>query len=307
MLVALNPVPLVLPLPALHFSLPPSVFGHCRHTSTVLVLVVVLAAALLSRSILRTNLSSSSMSMPPMAGFSRSLSATPSKASSSPSPCASVWDIRRPDGTAYPHNQLSAAAAVLDSPDFEEKSSKSISKGRKQHRNQAEGNSEEAGDSESGTRSRTSRTQPTYPGGGRATVTTARVAKTAAAQLPVGPGKKVDDDRDGDGVARALAGERAGGGQAHGGGDGGGVDGGVGFSLRLVVGAIGIAAVAVAVVLMKGLFGLWSDPTPPEATAVSELSFCKFPSYGSLTAKFSASPLEFVMNGAGFQVQCCGR
>lgn len=34
--------------------------------------------------------------------------------SHAPAPCTSIWELRRSDGTAYPHQQLSAAAAVLN-------------------------------------------------------------------------------------------------------------------------------------------------------------------------------------------------
>ena len=264
-----------------------SLSGRFRHNSTrwMLVLVTVLAAALLSVLLLGTNFSSSSMSAVAGLGFPpRSLSAAPSKASSSsssppsPSPCTSVWDVRRPDGTAYPHNQLSAAAAVLGSVDFEDKSSKGGGKGRK-HRQQAqprpqESNEEPGGSGSgsgsgtgggSGARSRTSRTQPTYPGGGRASGT-----------IPSEVDGNGGGAGEGEGVVRALAGERAGsdGGQAYGGGGGGGGGDGsghVGFGLRSVAAAIGLAAVAGIVVLMKGLFGLWNGDTVPESPAVSEL------------------------------------
>lgn len=34
--------------------------------------------------------------------------------STCPSVCTSVWDLRRPDGTAYPYHLLEAAAAILE-------------------------------------------------------------------------------------------------------------------------------------------------------------------------------------------------
>eukprot|EP00752_Nemacystus_decipiens_P005109 g4634.t1 len=265
-------------------------FWPCVVKSTVLMLLMVLAAALLSISILGTKVSSSMpMSVSMSGGLPRSLSATSGKgyssssSSPSPSPCTSVWDVRRPDGTAYPHNQLSAAAAVLDSVDFENEGTKG-SKGMKhRHQVQPQGGSVEDGGSatgsgsRSGTGSRTSRTQPIYPGGGRSTDTTGTTAAAKAAKtsktterrpLVVGDvdGDDVGDtDGDGRGAARALAGEHTDGWQAYGGGDGDGdADVGLGLGVRSVIGAIGVAVVAVAVVLMKGLFGLWGDPPLPE-------------------------------------------
>lgn len=157
-----------------------------------------------------------------------------------------MWDIRRPDGTAYPHNQLSAAEAVLDSLDFEEEKSPED----QQHRQQPQESSDETGGSASGIRA-------TYPGGGGATAAREEAAE-AARLLSVVP-----DQVEGDGVLRDLAGERADGGQADGRGDVGGV------GWRPAFGAIGLAAVVIVAVLMKGLFGLWGDSGPPEAPAVS--------------------------------------
>lgn len=62
---------------------------------------------------------------------------------------------------------------------------------------------------------------------------------------------------------------RADGGQACAGGDGDAAH--IGLGVRSVVGAIGLAAVAVVVVLRKELIDRWILPTPPEPQAVSEL------------------------------------
>ncbi|CAM9320636.1 unnamed protein product [Ectocarpus sp. 4 AP-2014] len=240
--------------------------------TTVLMLAMVLGTALLSMP--GTLLSIPMwMSMPAMPGISWSLPATPSGAvsSSSPSPGTSVWDVRRPDGTAYPHNQLTAAAAVLDCVDFEENRIKGTNCRRHRHQAQPQGSIGEAGGSGSGsgTRSRTSSNQPTSPGEERDTDTTAaeagKTVKTTARhpRLP----DEVDGDGDGEPVARASVCERADGGQACAGGDGDAAH--IGLGVRSVVGAIVLAAVAVVVVLMKELIDRWILPTLPEPRAPS--------------------------------------
>ncbi|CAN0099974.1 unnamed protein product [Pylaiella littoralis] len=253
------------------------------------LLSLVLAVAFLTTSAVRRSSPPSSPSSPvPMPATShlsrlsrRSLSTpagsdseiTTASSSPSPSPCTSVWDLRRSDGTAYPHSQLSAAAAALggdDSgppPDGFKENEASRGRGQQQQLPQQGG---DAGGSRAARRrgkgdagSESARRSGSRSGGEGAhsaasttTTTTAEVAGWApAAAVPKG---------EGGGVGRGLAG--GGGGSA--GEEGARGYGGGGVGLDTVVGSIGLAALAV-VVVMKGLFGIGNASPSPSAPAPS--------------------------------------
>lgn len=210
-------------------------------------LFLVLAVGLLSLSTIQSSFSSWPISM------SRApLSTGKAAPSAAPSPCTSVWDLRRPDGTEYPHNQLRAAAAALAAPE-EANSQDNWQQGSPQDGDGAGGEAdrEAAHPREEGGNGRVS--SASYPGGGRAVSATA--------------GPQAEAEGGGIGVRRTLAddGGVGAGWHAHGYAQGG-ADG-VGMSAW--VGAIGLAAVAFVVVLVKGLFGIGGTSPTREPPSVS--------------------------------------
>lgn len=181
--------------------------------------------------------------------------------SAAPSPCTSVWDLRRPDGTEYPHNQLSAAAAALAATE-EANSQDNWQQGSPQDGDRTGGNARREAAHPRGERGNGRVSPASYPGGGRAI--SAEDAAITVPQTAAGP----QAEADGVGVRRTLAGDGGIGGGWHAQGYAqGGADAGVGMDAW--VGAIGLAAVAFAVVLVKGLFGIGGTSSPPETPSVS--------------------------------------
>ena len=153
--------------------------------------------------------------------------------SPSPSPCHSVWHVRRPDGTAYPHQRLALAAAALEGPESPEEAPATFHLLEREGGLPGQGGAGGDAVTEGGV---------TGTGGGGIAGTAADVAYSVPLE-------------EGAGFARGLAGAGGGGG---GGAGGEGKEGG-GFWVMVAVGS----AVAAAAVALKGLFGNFGNSTPP--------------------------------------------
>lgn len=180
-----------------------------------------------------------------------------------------MWNLRRPDGTSYPHNQLSAAAAALGEGTATLSDSGEAGKKQRETAKSAPLRGGEKGDTPRGGRVE-AESHPVYPGSGLAAAVTPRFARVAA-PLAAAPLVEAHDADVGVGVRGGADGvssrdEDVGSGQGYGRGEAGS-GGAVGF--RAVVGAIGLAAVAVVMVLLKGLFGLGSTSPLSEPSSVS--------------------------------------
>ncbi|CAM9519394.1 unnamed protein product [Ectocarpus sp. 4 AP-2014] len=235
---------------------PSALKGVLPRISRSVALFLVLAVGVLSLSTIQSSFSSWPISM------SRAPRSTGKAApSAAPSPCTSVWDIRRPDGTEYPHNQLSAAAAALAVPE-EANSQDNWQQGSPEDGDRAGGNARREAAHPRGEGGNGRASPASYPGGGRAI--SAEDAAVTVSQTAAGPQAEADSV----GVRRTLAGDGGVGGGWHARGYAqGGADAGVGMSAW--VGAIGLAAVAFAVVLVKGLFGIGGTSSPPETPSPS--------------------------------------